>query len=206
MTVGFKYCALYYLNQWISKDRGFCGALASQNELEQLTGLASAAAFYRVARNLPEHHDVGKKFRRYEPVLRIICAQQGTLSAETVLPRVKAVRDRISKEYGGRGVLSLTTKFLWLRFRSPVIIYDSQVRTALGTRPGNIDDYYTRWRETFEKHAGDISAACGSLSKVREYCIEPEAITVGDVATAASQRWFQERVLDVYLWHRGLDA
>src|SRR5438128_3308657 len=108
MTVGFKYCALYYLNQWISKDRGFCDALASQNELEQLSGLAHAAAFYRVARNLPERYDVG---RRYEPVLKIIRDQQGTLSADTVLPRVKAVRDRISKEYGGRGVLSLTTRF-----------------------------------------------------------------------------------------------
>lgn len=53
--VTFEYSALYYLNQWISKDSDFCEALNGSDETRQLKALKDAAVFYRVARNLLTH-------------------------------------------------------------------------------------------------------------------------------------------------------
>ena len=97
-------------------------------------------------------------------------------------------------------------RFTTPRIRSPVIIYDSQPRNALGTHPGDIAESYGRWRDTFEEHREQLIAACESLGDVREYCVDPAALGGQDVEAVASQRWLHERVLDVYLWHRGLDA
>ncbi|MBI4483883.1 MAG: hypothetical protein HY652_13475 [Acidobacteria bacterium] len=175
--------------------------------MEKLRALAGAATFYRVARTLPKRYDVGKGLRRYEPVRKIIGEQNAAdFSGDALLPSIKKVRERISAEYGGREVLSLTTKFLWLRVRSPVIIYDSQVRRAVGTRLGDIDEYYSRWREKFKQYAQEIDAACDSLSSIRDYSIDPEVVSAEYIAETASQQWFKGRVLDVYLWHRGPDA
>lgn len=204
---GLKYCALHYLNLWISQDRSVVDALAGHDDVDKLRALASAAAFYRVARNLPERYDVGRGLRRYEPVLRIIDGQNAAdFRGKALLPSIKKVRKRISAEYGGRDVLSLTTKFLWLRFQSPVIIYDSQGRRAVGTGSGDIDEYYSRWRDKFRQHSKEIEAACVSVRMAREYSIDPEVATARYIAETTSTQWFKERVFDVYLWHRGADA
>jgi len=205
--VGFKYSALYYLNQWISKDRRYYQSLAGNDESEKLQVLQDAATFYRVARNLPVLHDEGRGLRRYKPVLDIIDAQtSAAFQGEALLPSIKRVRDAISAQYGGREVLSLTTKFLWLRIRSPIIIYDSQARKALDAPLGNIHEFYSQWREMFKRCAQEIDAACTSLQDVGEYVADPIVATPRYIAEMASQQWFRERVLDVYLWHRGGDA
>ena len=67
--VTFEYSALYYLNQWISKDSDFCEALNGSDETRQLKALKDAAVFYRVARNLPNAYDKDKNLVRYKPVL-----------------------------------------------------------------------------------------------------------------------------------------
>ena len=72
--MNFNYCALHYLNLWLSKDRNFCEALEGHNEAVKLRALTEAAAFYRVARNLPMVYDVGKGIPRYKPVLEAIDA------------------------------------------------------------------------------------------------------------------------------------
>ncbi len=73
--VNFNYFALHYLNLWLSKDSGFCEALEGHDEAAKLKALADAAAFYKVARNLPKAHDVGEGLLRYKPVLDVIDVQ-----------------------------------------------------------------------------------------------------------------------------------
>jgi hypothetical protein len=205
--VGFKYCALHYLNQWISNDRACCEALAGPDDSEKLRTLADAAAFYRIARNLPKSYDEGKDLPRYRPVLMVIDAlNRVDFQGENLLSSIKNVRDKISAQYGGRDVLSLTTKFLWLKIKSPVIIYDSQARKAVGVAPGNIEEYYSRWREKFNRYDQQIQDACTSLPDVHEYAENPEIATPQYIKETAAHPWFKERVFDVYLWHLGLDA
>ena len=186
---GFKYCALHYLNQWISKDRACCEALAGPRESEKLRTLADVAVFYRIARNLPKCYDEGKGILRYRPVLRIIDdLNPAEFQGDKLLRSIKKVRDKISAQYGGREVLSLTTKFLWLKMKSPIIIYDRQARKAVGVAPGKIDEYYSMWREKFNGYDQQIQDACTSLPTVHEYAENPETATPEYIAkTAAAQ-------------------
>jgi len=203
----FNYYALHYLNLWVSKDRRWCEALAGTDDSEKLAALARAAAFYRIARNLPTDYDVGKGLQRYEPVLKIIDALNPTdFQDERLVPSIKKVRKKISAKYGHRDVLSLTTKFLWLKMKSPIIIYDSRARRALRAAAGDIQEYYWRWQREFTRREQEVRQACTSLQKVHEYTENPEIATRQYIAKTAAQPWFRERVFDVYLWHLGMDA
>lgn len=202
--MGFKYCALYYLNQWVSKDRVYCEVLSSDNELKKLEVLKDAAWFYRIARNLPDRYDVGKGLPRLKPILDIIELQTpGMFKGTELLPSIIRVSELISSKYSHRKFLSLTTKFLWLKFKSPIIIYDNRARRAINTNPNDLESYYLRWRESFESNASAIDIACNSLPKVHEYSMNPEITTPEYIEKIASQQWFKERVFDMYLWHLG---
>ncbi len=86
--------------------------------------------------------------------------------------------------------------------KSPIIIYDRRARKALRTKPDDLGEYYSRWREEFNLSYDEIAAACALLSRVHEYSA-PDAPSPQDVEKIASQPWFKERVFDVYLWSKG---
>ena len=200
----FKYYALHYLNLRVSQDKPCCEALAGRDDSKKLSTLADAAVSYSIARTLPTRYDKGKGLPRHGPVLKIIDAEnRADFRGENLLPSIKKVRKKISAKYGGHGGLSLTTKFLWLKMKSPIIIYDSRARKALHAAPGDIDEYYGRWHEEFKLREQQIRDTCTSLQKVHEYTENPEIATPQHISKIAAQRWFRERVLDVYLWHLG---
>ena len=201
--VNFNYFALHYLNLWLSKVSGFCEALEGHDEAAKLKALADAAAFYKVARNLPKAHDVGEGLLRYKPVLDVIDVQDSNGFREPrLIQSIENVRSKISARYLGRGVTSLTTKFLWLKMKSPIVIYDRRARRALRTEPDDLKEYYSRWRTEFSLLYDEISVACASLPRVHEYSA-PDAPTPQYVEKITSQPWFKERVFDVYLWSKG---
>lgn len=88
--------------------------------------------------------------------------------------------------------------------RSPIVIYDSQARKALGV--DNIEAYYSKWRDKYDGYDQQIRDACTSLRNVHEYTKKPEVTTPEYIAETTKQPWFRERVFDVYLWQRGLDG
>lgn len=203
----FDNCALHYLNQWLDKDSHFFEALGSGDESRQLTALKNAGDFYRVARNLPTKHEVEKNVVRYKPVLDVLNGIQETdLDSDNLNTLILRANGAISANYGGRETLSLTTKFMWLKFRSPVKIYDSQARTALGTKTGDIAEFNAVWTESFYEHLADIQSSCERLVQVRNYSIDPKVATPRFIEALSSQAWFQERVFDVYLWNLGVAA
>jgi hypothetical protein len=203
----FKYYALHYLDLWVSQDKPCCEALDGSDESMKLETLREAAKAYRIVRNLRTRYDEGKGLRRYAPVLKIIDAlDRADFRGEKLLPSIKKVRNEIRAKYGRRDVLSATTKFLWLKMKSPIIIYDNQARKALRAAPGDIDEYYARWQQEFNRYEQQIRAACLSLPKVHEYAKRPEIATRQHIAKIAAKGWFRERVFDVYLWQRGLDG
>ncbi len=200
----FKHCALHYLNQGLAHDRRYCEALEGTDEATKYTAIEQAAAFYQVARNLWEKHDVKKGLRRYEPLLRVLDSQNPTsFQGDQLIPAIQSVRKQIASQYGNRDVLSLTTKFLWLKLKSPILVYDSRARNALCTREGDIDEYYRCWRQNFDDNAGAITSACDSLQDVLEWSVNPEVGTARYVRDVSAQQWFKERVFDIYLWHLG---
>ena len=159
--------------------------------------------FYRIARNFHRSHDEEKGFGRYAPVLEIIdVLTSKEFEGETLVPRIQAVREKMSAKYG-RDVLSATTKFLWMKLRSPIIIYDNQARNALRAKGGKIEEYYSLWHKEFDRNEMQITDACDSLQDIYEYTRKPEESTRQYIASIAAQQWFRERVFDVHLWHLG---
>ncbi|HXM51165.1 MAG TPA: hypothetical protein VN956_25190 [Pyrinomonadaceae bacterium] len=202
--MNFNYWALHYLNLWLSRDRRFCEALEGHDEAAKLQALSEAATFYKVARNLPKAFDIEKKFPRYKPVLDVIDALNPSMfQGSRLIPSIEQVRSHISERYGDLGVTSLTTEFLWLKMKSPIIIYDSRARKALGMKADSLRAYYEKWRERFDSSCNEINAACASLPKVHQYSEDPELATPRYIERIASQPWFRERVFDVYLWTKG---
>ena len=197
----FEYCSLFYLNQWLEYDMGFCDALAKGTRSKKLDTLRKAGNFYRVARNLPSKYEGGLK--RYELVLDIIDFLNPADFKKDPIEKIHKVKDEISSKYGERGVLSLTTKFLWIKLKEPILIYDSQARIALGIKSEDLGSYYKKWRKEFEANKTAIVAACSQLPDMYKYAANQEIGTREYIGEIASTTWFYERVFDAYLWHKG---
>ncbi len=202
----FEYCSLHYLNQWLTNDRNYCLALAGENRGAKLSALKKAGGFYRVARNVPTKYDVKIGLERYEPVLDILDHISPKQFEENPVEVILDTEKKISSKYGNRGVLSLTTKFLWLKIKSPILIYDSQARLAVGSKSGNLESYYQTWLRDFDKHECEIRSACSKLSSLSLYAVDQSIATKEYIDEVSAQRWFHERVFDIYLWNKGNNA
>ena len=199
----FEYCSLYYLNQWLSHDREYCQVLANGNEEEKLSILKSAGSFYRVARNLSREFDEKKGLVRCKPVLEILDTVNKEQFEDNAVKKIQKVKNKISGRYGDRSVLSLTTKFLWLKIKQPVLIYDSQVRSSLGLKNEDLSEYYYNWKKEFKNYKGKIASVCSKLPDLYLYTIDQEVGTKEYIGEVSSKEWFHDRVFDIYLWNKG---
>lgn len=200
--VSFDYAALQYLNQWLAHDKKYQDALSKFSRDEaRLRVIKDAAVFYKVARNLPREDKSSKSLEHYLGLLKVFSSIHDIPGDDDrLISTINTIATRIEKKYKSEnGVVSLTTKFLWLRKMRPVIIYDNKVRVALGTKPGDLGKFYSCWRHEFEIQNSSIKAACVALPDARRYVVED--VTERQIKYLAKQIWFQERVLDVYLWH-----
>ncbi len=196
------YCALTYLNLWLSHDRQFHSALINGTDDEKLAALAKAASVYGVARNAPRSGDIDRGMPRFRPVL--LCLQScssASITPENMVAAVTDMNQSLSRSYGRRCLTSLTSKFLWGLVRSPVVIYDANAINALGA-PLDYAGYVNCWQDSYRRHRVSIGTACDDLPSVKRYVVDPD-ITATDIAALAKQEWFCERVFDIWLWHEG---
>ncbi len=128
MNVTFDFSALHYLDQWMASDRHFHNGLNSINRDDRLAWLRLMASGYGVVRNLRREHDVGG---RLELVLDITeKSEYQHITLDNRVEIIESVTDEIEKHYHAR-ILSFVTKALWMKHRTPIVIYDSKVREAL---------------------------------------------------------------------------
>lgn len=206
MKPTFEYCSLAYFNQWTERDKPYSESLACISQDKKLKVLKEAAGFYKVARNL---HTVEKDVTRYQPLLTVLDSINidSFNNVGNVVKEVERVEQEISERYTSenypkRDVLSLTTKFLWLKIKSPIVIYDSRARAALNDKRGNLESYYQKWSIQFNLNKNEISNACLKLPTMSRYMLN-QSITEKYITEISQQLWFQERVFDVYLWTIG---
>lgn len=197
----FDFCALQFLNQWLEKEASYCKSLASSDIATQRQALGAAGAHFRVARNLPRKYESERSLQRYQPVLNIL-NELGSVTPSNMVEIVENTRQRISSEYGQRNVLSLTTKFLWLKIKSPVRIYDRQARVALGTPDGDFVAFNNAFTAKYAESQDQIEKACGKLVDMASYSVRPN-MQQAELRDLVSSQWFKERVLDIYLWNQG---
>ncbi len=201
MKIVFEPYAFEYLSIWEKHDRDCYKILSGNaNEKEKLEALKKAALFYRVARNLPVKYDNNL---RYGHVLDILENIKTSDFKDTPIDKIIEIESRISQKYGNRSVLSLTTKFLWLKIKQPIIIYDSQARKAIGTKDGKLKEYYDKWRNDFHLVEDEIKKACDRLENLHLYLPNQREGLKKDIKKISNESWFHERVFDIYLWNSG---
>ncbi len=203
MKHSWEYLSLHYLDMWLGNDQFYHASLNSENCEEKLDCIKKALTHYKVARNLPRVYDAENGIQRYEPILNIIDEVSACSFADNTVESITNVKRRISEAYGNRGVLSITTKLLWLKIRTPIIMYDSRSCQALNTDARDFSGFYTAWKNEYEKHEKNIAKACTKLSRVSKYSCDQTIANPAYVKCISAKPWFQERVFDMYLWHKG---
>lgn len=203
----WNYYALQYLNFWLSDERSIVDCLADikATENEQIQALRRAAVYFKVARNLSTKASGLPQSELYRPLLKALREIEVTDFTKDTPECVLKVHDHLKAVYK-RNVLSLTTKFLWLRLKSPIVILDSQARAALlipDGPPGSYHEYFQRWHAQFRKHHSQITKACALLPSMGQFTVCPEVATPTYLQQLVQQPWFHERVFDIYLWHVG---
>lgn len=213
--INFNFFALHYLNLWLRTDRRFLVDFRSLDKGKQLASIKKAATEFRVARTLQIDSDGGQKPERYATLLDILNAQPSNLFEGNQYPAVAqtilGIERQIAAAYGGKrkdgsqkSVLSATTKLLWIKFLSPIVIYDSQARKALDATE-DLREFYSKWHHEFAMHKTAIEEACSALMSIPEYWYPAGKGLEREILEATSSLWFHERVLDIYLWHKGGD-
>jgi hypothetical protein len=129
-------------------------------------------------------------------------------SEENYIKNVEDLAASFKKSYGQYN-LSAASKLLWLRYRSPYLIYDSRAVTALhrmGNKFRNADYtlYCESWRREFEKRSDEISLAAHGLVNLPRKYTPAFTLTDDDLVKIADSKWFIERVFDIYLWEAGV--
>lgn len=216
MPVDYRPYALRYLLLWLEHDRDACRAIRDPGMAEplRLQHVARAAQFFRVARNL--HRQAGSVgHAHYAPLLRAIDGLPADFATAHDYPgAVREAERRIKAAYLEDAcytihhrLTSLASKFLWLRFGTPILIYDNRARETLEVKHSHdLAAYGEAWRARFDKHRSAIRSACDALPEVLPFalCGTDDAEAAREVIGTPS---FRERVLDNALWHKAaMDA
>ena len=202
----FEFSALKYLNMWLAGEQTWVQAMREGIREKKLGAMAQFAAAYRISRNLHRKYESidGKQTDRFAPVLDIIDKLRSSqFEGDQLRATTQDIAHAVSARYGGRGVLSATTKFLWLKLQHPIVIYDRQARVALGLKSQDLGEYLTRWRQAYDAQKSYVEAACRKLPDVCDFWAIPDALTENDVEGVIHSPWFRERVFDIYLWTIG---
>jgi hypothetical protein len=184
-------------------------ALSVDSVPEQMRGLQDALSFFMVARTLPRKYDVGEGAQRYRPLLdAFLEVEARSFVQDDFVKKVDALRKGIGARYGGRDLLSLSTKLLWLKHRDPFIIYDSRASKALGVTSSDYRDFTKKWEVGFLEHQSSIVAISGRLAELLQSGLVSYFLPVTDnleheAVRLCSQTWYHRRVFDIYLWHLG---
>lgn len=196
----FNYFALMYLNDWYWWDKPFSERIGGFDKNDSLEAFHEAAKYYKVTRNFSELKDE----KRLAAAQALVLGVTSQISEKNVCETVQALAAKFQEKYGKTAV-SAASKFLWLRFKSPVIIFDSRAIAWLRANKYQVkhnagyDVYCEKWLLAFNDHEKQIQNACSDLIKVKKYSMAAEE-SDEDIATLVCQRWFMERVFDKYLW------
>jgi hypothetical protein len=182
--------AAQYVRQWNEHDRHFREGILAGERADRRQAVAKALTFYRVIRRMERRYDVERGLPRLDPVLDALDDWRDRFpNAEDPVAAVTTLERLISRRYGGATQPSLASKLGWLVLGSPIAIYDSLVRDALGTKTASYEEFYAVWRRAYEVNAKEVREAAAQIGTA--------------AATRPAEEWFAERVFDVFLWHVG---
>ncbi len=191
----YEFCAHKFLDLW-RDEKPLHDGMQGTPSANQIT---RALKHFKVARTFKGLSDaVAEQISEY---LVEAANSEGTYSN-----RVTSLAQRFKDRFDQFN-LSAASKLLWLRDRSPYLIYDARAVNAL-RRLGNkrFDSYISyceAWQREYGKRSAAISAAArGLVDLPREYTAA-FLLTDSQLSELVYKPWFCERVFDIYLWEFG---
>jgi hypothetical protein len=179
----FAECAKSYSQQWRDLDEGPSKALRSPIVEDQLGSLRQLVNRYKVARNLPRRFDEELGTARLQPLLDAVNATRTVaFGKDDATKIVVSLTGEIASRYGGARLVSLASKVGWFVFGSPIVIYDSLAKDALGVSTSSYMEYYAVWRDLYRDVHDELTDAAEPYS---------------------TEEWFVERTFDILLWTVG---
>ncbi|MFN8257707.1 MAG: hypothetical protein U0W24_18575 [Bacteroidales bacterium] len=193
----FEYCSLKYLDIYQQIEKNIIEGLKQENNADRLEILKNGATAFRIARNFKDFDNDNNKDNILSILDKIKTPKTDSESIETVIN----FSNSLSKLFPGKNYYSASSKFLWLKFQSPIIIMDSRTIKALDKKlkPENYSQYYSLWKQTYSKYEKQIVKSCLGLPSVKNYFYNPDM----DISEIIHSKWFHERVFDIYLWEIG---
>ena len=207
----FHYFSVQYLNCWIETDEPLYWGLQCHCEKARRRALVGIAKKYSVIRSFPKMRDSGGDRLHHVPGL----IDNLRIFNEDEQVKVIHLAGAIEETYGRR-LVSASSKFLWFKYRSPVIIFDGMAVKCLaeltkcaanGERVTRLElQDYNRYCEVWQKQYAAfqhcIDVACNDLRHAGKYTLA-DKMSERDLSKLASKTWFKERVFDFFLWHNG---
>lgn len=197
------YAATSYLHDWIRHDRRFHETFSIEKS-EQISRETGICTLVEVAKE----YSVIRNFRKIEESERLGCAYDKLLEiSRPTIAEVGQVVDRFAKElgeiYGANHeskLLSAASKFLWMRFRSPIIVYDTLAWNWLQNQNllKSADDYsayITAWESRYSDFQEDIKHGCSELVAIKKFTLGWN-LSDDELKSWTSGDWFHHRVFD----------
>jgi hypothetical protein len=154
----FEYCALRALMLWDREER-----LLHEGMREPTPDVVrSALKHFGVARSFKGIASDDTGLRYIADTVRDITNHEN-LTPSDAQEKVALLAERFKEKFT-RASISAASKLLWLKHRTPFIIYDSRATVALGfARKPTYADYYAEWRRNYEGVHSAIVAASNRL-------------------------------------------
>jgi len=200
MKEKFNVYALEYLRDWKQNDSVYCKAFQSENPLERKNILSPAMAHYDIQRNFPVKYENGRD--RYEIVHKILENTSREDFEKACIPSLYKLINEFENAYKQHN-MSAATKLTWLKYKKPIIIYDSRVRKFLGTNDKDLSNYYRVWKEEYKYYFKDIQ---NGIENMYDFLIDSGNLSDDQMQETNSvifEDWFAERVFDKMGWTEG---
>jgi hypothetical protein len=198
----YEYFAMKYINQWLLKERALHANLSEKHVSEDI--VSKSLHFFQVLRTFKGLSDGdGKEF-----IVKALLDNSKRLTSTNFPAKVEKLADDFNDKFSTRNI-SASSKLMWLRKRSPVIIYDKWAKKALVnkglSKQASYAEYCKAWNVEYDKHQKAIKKACVKLLDAKDFCALWE-LTITESRDIVKSDWFQERVLDMYLLHEAKNS
>lgn len=195
----YEYLAVKFANQWGLREEALHKSLSASSILE--AGVAKALHYFQVARTFRGLSD--PESRGYIAA-RVLDRSKG-LTAKNYVDRVNKLAGDFESEFGSNN-LSAASKLLWLRARSPVLVYDKWARLVLervyNCKIPDYKNYCEYWRNHYSENGADLQSVLNKFGNAQKYTAL-HSRSAKEFHEIISSEWFAERVFDMYLLTSG---
>ena len=208
MELNFYYAAYSYFNEYWRADKPCIEALEDGADSKATcVALSEIAKIYNINRNMATNKE---EECRLEVARSLLMDLPKPVTDKDVSKVVGEFAEALGKAYPriekktGKLVkpilLSSASKFLWMRFQNPIVMYDRYAfawvkRNSLPTNAMSYSQYLDAWRKEFFKHQTKVKEATRDFTIIKPFTLAFKED--GDkIQKLVDKLWFQERVFD----------